>query len=88
MNTKDGRFIENRIKIEIKQLEKILIAIKKEHKLTWKALAEQLGVSEQTVRHGWIKKGNTIPDSLFRKIIKLSAKIILYIVFTLIFKIY
>ena len=46
--------------------------VKKEKDISWKLLAHDLGVSEHTVRYGWLKKGNTIPFSIFQKLIVLN----------------
>lgn len=70
--TRDGRFIDKRVSINSDLLKQIIIKTKENKKLTWKEFGLKLGVSEQTVRHDWINKGNTIPFSIFHKIIKMS----------------
>ena len=70
--TVDGRFVEKRVAINSKILKQIVIQAKKNKKLTWRELGLKLGVCEQTVRHDWINKGNTIPYSIFEKLIKMS----------------
>ncbi|MFH1307561.1 MAG: LAGLIDADG family homing endonuclease [archaeon] len=38
-------------------------------------LAKELGISEYTLRYDWLIKGNTIPLSVFRKLIRLNPKL-------------
>ena len=70
--TGDGRLIDKRVVIEKKLLENILLNIKKLNNLTWKQLGSKIGVCEHTVCHDWLKKGNTVPLSLFKKVLKMS----------------
>ncbi len=67
----DRRFIEKRVKINSKLLNSILVDIKDYHKLTGVSLANKLGISEHSIRHGWLRKGNTIPSSIFKKLMVL-----------------
>ncbi|MBT4174586.1 hypothetical protein HOC80_01720 [archaeon] len=69
--TRDGRIIEKRISVEKKLIKEIILKIKEEKNLTWKELAQNFKVSEDTIRVSWIRKGSTIPISIFKKIIKL-----------------
>ena len=73
--TKDGRFIEDRVRVDIKLLDKIIRDIKQNYKFTWKELANKLSISPHSIREKWIKKGCTIPLSLFKQLIKLHPKL-------------
>ncbi len=73
--TSNGRYIEKRVKINKKLLKEILFKIKKFNNLTWKDLANNLGLCEQSVRNDWIEKGNSIPYSIFKRLLNLHPKL-------------
>ncbi len=75
MNKRGQRFIEKRVKISSVLLKEILFAIKTNKKLSWSDLASLLGISEHSIRHGWLKERNTIPLSLFEKMIKMHPSL-------------
>jgi len=72
--TKDGRYLETRIRIPKNLLSKLIWGIKKDKKYTWRQLAEELGVAEQTVRVDWFCKNRTLPLSKFRMLVSMSKK--------------
>ena len=65
--TKDGRFIDARVKVSPQQIEKILLQIKEEQHLSWKKFAELLDVSEFTLSQDWRNGKTTLPLSVFEK---------------------
>ena len=67
----DYRFIEKRVKIDDKLLNKILNDIKYYNKFTWEDLSNKLRISQHSIRYGWLKKRNTLPLSLFKKLISM-----------------
>jgi hypothetical protein len=67
--TRDGRFIEERIKIPSRLLKETLEKIRLKNHLTWNELSKKLGLSEQTIRADWINKERTIPKSVFKKLL-------------------
>lgn len=69
--TSNGRFIDHRVKIDKDLLKKSLLEIKKFNNFTWQNLADQFNLCEYSIRHDWIKKGNTIPLSVFKSLIKI-----------------
>lgn len=71
--TTDGRFIDKRVSIDKKILKEIILNAKSKQNLSWKKFANKIGVVEQTLRHDWIKKENTIPLTIFTKLIKMSS---------------
>lgn len=73
--TKDGRFIEKRVKINLILLNKLIKEIKQEHNFCWRSLAKKLLISRDAIRVGWLIKGNTIPYSVFLKLINLHPKL-------------
>lgn len=73
--TKDGRFIEKRVKFPKSFIQNVLYRCKKEKKWTWSFFANYLGISEYTLRYDWLNKGNTVPLSLARKIINLHSNL-------------
>lgn len=72
MKTLDGRFIEKRVKISKRLINIIVKNIKTKNNLTWKELSKMLGMSVQTVRVDWLKKGNTLPESIFKRLLSLD----------------
>jgi len=70
--TTDGRIIDRRVEINKQELKSIIVHIKENKNLTWKELANKLGVVEHTLKHDWINKNNTIPLSVFKKLLKMS----------------
>ncbi len=70
--TTDGRIIDKRVVIEKSALKKILLDVKKKNNLTYKQLADKFNVSEHTIMHDWVAKGNTIPLSVLDELIKMS----------------
>jgi len=72
--TKDGRFVDKRVKIPVNLLDKILMGCKAGEYGTWGKLARKLGVSTYTLRYDW-RKGNTIPLSILKQIIKMQSDI-------------
>ncbi len=73
--TVDGRIIGKRVIIAKKLLKKILLDIKISNHFSWKKFANLLGVSEQTLRHEWLKDKSTVPYELFRKVLSMDRKI-------------
>ena len=73
--TSDGRFIDDRVRISKNRIQKILKDCKTEHNFTWFEFAERLNISEHTLRNDWSKKGNTVPLSIFKEIIKLHPSL-------------
>lgn len=72
--TKDGRFREKRIRLPIRVIKKNIDKIKKDNAFTWKQFADILTVSEYTLRYDFRVKGNTLPASIFQKILELNQK--------------
>lgn len=72
--TTDGRIIEDRVIIDKEVLKEIVFNIKNNHNLTWRSFASKLEVVPQTISQDWIKKGNTIPLSIFKKILEMDNK--------------
>jgi len=70
--TKDGRIIDKRVKVRKPLLNDIITKIKEDSKLTWKDLSYKLGVCDYTVRQDWMNKNNTIPLSIFKKLLKIG----------------
>ncbi len=75
MKTKDGRFIEKRIKGETKFIRRILYKIKESNKFSWSTLATKLNISEYSIVQGWLRRRNTLPLSVFKKLIKLHPSL-------------
>lgn len=75
MKTSDGRFIEKRVKIKQKTIKIILNEVKNSNDLTWRELAKLLGICEHSITIGWLIEGNSIPLSIFKKIIKLHPSL-------------
>jgi len=75
MKTADGRFIERRIKLPMCLIDKILKRIKIKNNFTWNEFSKKIGVCTQTLRVDWTLKGNTIPESIFKKLIALDTSI-------------
>jgi hypothetical protein len=69
--TKDGRFVEKRVRVESILLRKIIQDLKLDY--TWQKLSEKLSVSTDTIRIGWLVKNQTIPFSLFEKLVDLHS---------------
>lgn len=72
--TSDGRFVEERVRVAKDEIGEILRCVKRHNELTWSQLAGSLGVSEHTIKHDYHKKGNTIPLSIYRKIIEMCPE--------------
>lgn len=72
--TIDGRFIEKRVKLPITKVKLLLNDIKKTNKFKWAEFADLLGISNYTLRYNYRVKGNTIPLSVFNKIINLTKR--------------
>lgn len=73
MNKQGKRFYEKRVKISKNLIKSLIYDIKGDK--TLKELAINLDISYHTLRYDWLIKGNTIPLSIFRKIIKLHPKL-------------
>jgi len=73
--TIDGRFIEKRVRINQSILKKIILSCKVGKYERYVSLAKYLGVSDHTLRYGWLKKGETIPLSILKKLLKLNPTI-------------
>ncbi|MBI3622875.1 hypothetical protein HY212_02230 [Candidatus Pacearchaeota archaeon] len=74
IKTSDGRIIDKRVVIDRTILKKLILEIKEKKKLSWKEFAYSLGVVEHTLKHDWINKGNTIPQSIFKILLKMANK--------------
>ena len=72
--TRDGRVIQPRIRIN-KYIITLIRDIKEHHHFTWQDLANHLKVSRDTARIAWIKEGNTIAKTHFRKLISFHPKL-------------
>jgi hypothetical protein len=70
--TKDGRFIEKRVKIDNKLLRKIILETKSNSNYTWNQLSQELKIGEHMIRIDWLKKDRTIPLSIFKHLISLN----------------
>jgi|TARA_Y100000310_G_scaffold243188_1_gene247624 hypothetical protein len=73
--TKDGRFIEKRVKIDKKLLRKIMLEIKSSKNYTWKRLSKELKIGEHMIRVDYLKKDRTIPLSMFNQLILLHKSL-------------
>lgn len=72
MNRVGENFREKRVWISKETVNSLIKNLRKTIPL--RELARTLGVSSYTVRHDWVVKGNTIPLSIFKKIVKMSNK--------------
>ena len=72
--TKDGRIIETRVRIDKEILKKLILEVKDSKKLTWKKFSDNLGVGEQMIKHDWVNKNDTLPLSIFHKLLKMRKK--------------
>ena len=75
IRTLNGRFVEDRVKINKKLLRNILLEIKEFNNITWQNLANKLDLCVHSIRHDWIKKGNTIPLSVFKNLIRIHPNL-------------
>jgi len=73
MNKIGERFKERRVKISKRLIKSLIYNIKGGR--SFKALSHELGISYYTIMHDWFVKGNTIPISIFKKIVRLNPKI-------------
>ncbi len=64
------RFIEKRVRIDKLLLRQVLTDIKNYNNFKWNDLSKILKIPERSIRNDWIKKGNTVPLSLFKKLLK------------------
>lgn len=71
--TTDGRIIDKRVVLERDDIRKLIFSAKEKDGLTWKELARELRVCEQTASHDWINKGNTIPLSIFNRLCTIAG---------------
>ena len=73
--TKDGRICDNRVRVPQELLNQILLNCKKINHLTWEQFSKKLDISSYTIRHDWLKKGNTIPLSCLKDMLDLHPKL-------------
>ncbi len=72
MNKIGENFHEKRIRISKETTKSLIRNLRKTRTLD--ELSRDLGVSSYTIRYDWVVKGNTIPLSIFKKIVRLSDK--------------
>ena len=72
LKTTDGRFVETRIVLPIGVISQVLFDVKTRNNWTWNEFAKRLSISGHTLSHDIVSKGNTLPFSVFNKILSLT----------------